>query len=156
MDSEVVVTADPAGTVVSKSSNPIYGYMRVEQARMMQDDTGFVRRVTLSALVVGSLKDLKAFGWEEGQVVSGKIIVKESLEPFNKKNPDKDFKMAGSSGVVCCVGDSPIYRKHFYVMSSKAEDGPVIEHTNGEEIKAVYSLAKESSSGEFSSEDFNL
>lgn len=155
MDTKVLVTADDAGNVIIKSArNPEYGHIRVQQTRMLIDETGFARRRKLSALIPGTIEDLKAFGWEDGNLVSGKIVVKESLEPFNKKDPERDYKVAGSSGIVCCDGDQPIYRKHFYTLSSVAED-KTIEHTNGEEIQAAYAEAKEVEV-DGNKEDFNL
>jgi len=154
MDSKVKVAADAAGNVVIKSGkNPEYGYIRVEQKRMVVDNTGFARMLPLSALIPGKVSDLAAFGWEAGQEVEGRVVVKESLQPFNRKSPERDYKVAGESGIVCSVGDQPIYRKHIYVLAGNSEDTS-IEHTNGDDITAAYALAK--ASGTSSSEDFAL
>lgn len=155
MDAKVVVAADKAGNVIVRSSNnPEYGHIRVEQTRMVIDDSGFARRKRLSALIPGLVEDLKGFGWEAGELVSGKIIVKESLTPFNANDPERDYKIAGNSGIVCCQDGQPIYRKNFFTLSSSAEDTSV-EHTNGEEIKAAYAELKETSAMK-PNEDFSL
>lgn len=155
MDTKVLVTADKAGSVIIKSeSNPEYGHIRVEQTRMVIDDNGFARRKKLSALIAGTVEDLAGFGWSANQLVDGKIIVKESLEPFNKKEPARDYKIAGDSGIVCSVEDQPIYRKHFYTMSSKSEDVSV-EHDNGEAIQAAYAASKQQGAIE-PNKDFDL
>jgi hypothetical protein len=155
MDSKVLVTADKAGNVIIKSaSNTEYGHIRVEQTRMVIDENGFARRKKLSALIPGTIGDLKAFSWSVGEQVDGKVIVKESLKPFNKRDPERDYKIAGLSGIVCCKDNQPIYRKHFYTLSSTAED-TAIEHTNSEEIQAAYAAVKEGQDVS-SSEDFNL
>lgn len=144
MDSKVQVTADKAGNVIVKSpNNPTYGHIRVEQTRMVIDENGFARRKKLSALIPGTIKDLSGFGWEAGNLVAGKVIVKESMTPFNKKDPERDYKVAGQSGVVCCSEGNPIFRKHFFVLNPNAED-VTIPHDNEEEIKAAYAeLAEE-------------
>lgn len=155
MDAKVVVAADKAGNVIVRSSNnPEYGHIRVEQTRMVIDESGFARRKKLSALIPGLVEDLKGFGWEAGELVSGKIIVKESLTPFNANDPERDYKIAGNSGIVCCQDGQPIYRKNFFTLSSSAEDTSV-EHTNGEEIKAAYAELKETSAMK-PNQDFSL
>ena len=155
MDARVVVAADTAGNVIVRSSNnPEYGHIRVEQTRMVIDDSGFARKKKLSALIPGLVEDLKGFGWTSGELVDGKIIVKESLTPFNTQEPERDYKIAGNSGIVCCQDGMPIYRKNFFTLSTSAEDTSV-EHTNGEEIKAAYAELKETSAMR-PNEDFSL
>jgi hypothetical protein len=155
MDAKVVVAADTAGNVIVRSSNnPEYGHIRVEQTRMVIDDSGFARKKKLSALIPGLVEDLKGFGWTSGELVDGKIIVKESLTPFNTQEPERDYKIAGNSGIVCCQDGMPIYRKNFFTLSTSAEDTSV-EHTNGEEIKAAYAELKETSAMR-PNEDFSL
>lgn len=156
MDAKVVVAADKAGNVIVRSSNnPEYGHIRVEQTRMVIDESGFARRKKLSALIPGLVEDLKGFGWEAGEQVEGKIIAKESLTPFNASDPERDYKIAGNSGIVCCQDGMPIYRKNFFTFNSGAQDTPSIPHTNGEEIKAAYAEMKENSAIK-PNEDFSL
>ena len=155
MDAKVKVGSDPTGNVVVKSkNNPEYGYIRVEQNRMVVDGKGFARMLPLSALIPGKVKDLAAFGWEAGQEVEGRVVVKESLQPFNRKSPERDYKVAGRSGIVCTVDGAPIYRKHIYVLAGNADDTSV-EHTNGDDITAAYALAKVGGS-DASDTDFTL
>lgn len=161
MDAKVIVTADEAGNVIIKSErNPEYGHIRVEQTRMVIDDNGFARKRKLSALIPGTVEDLKGFGWSAGEEVEGKIVIKESLTPFNKKDPERDYKIAGSSGIVCIGVDEetgetkPIYRKHLFSFNSKVVD-ETVEHINGEEIQAAYAEAKESGALK-PNDDFNL
>lgn len=143
MSKKVKVTADAAGNVIVRSSNnPEYGHIRVEQVKMMLDDNGFARKKKLSALIPGTVEDLAFFEWSANQEVEGTIIVKESLEPFNTRNPERDYKVAGQSGIICKMDDYPIHRKNFYVLDATAQDS-LIEHTNTEEIQAAYKLDKE-------------
>lgn len=137
-DSKVRVTADKGGSVIIPSEKNLeYGYIRVEQDRMLVDDKGFARKKTITALIPGKIEDLKGFGWVKDQEVEGKIIAKEQLKPFNSDDPKRDYKIAGKTNVICCVGEEPIYRKTFFTLSPKAED-VLLAHTNGEEIKAAY------------------
>jgi hypothetical protein len=143
MNSKVKVTADELGNVVVISkNNPEWGHIRLEQVRATIDDNGFVRKRTISALVHGTVEDLKSFSWYKNQEVSGKIVFKESLEPFNLNNPEKDYKIAGKTGIVCCQDGQPVYRKTFYTLNSSAED-VAVAHNNTEDIKAAYAQISE-------------
>lgn len=145
MKSNVTVTADKAGNVISVSkNNPEWGHIRVEQTRMEIDENGFARTNTYSALIPGEVKRLVAFGFTAGQILPGTIYVKESTTPFDKKNPERDLKVAGKSGIVCKIGDEPIYRKNFYHDNPATAD-ETIEHTNKAEITAAYEASKASS-----------
>ena len=151
--SKVRVTADAAGNVIIPSQkNPEWGYIRVQQTRMVIDDRGFARKKEVSALIPGTIADLKGFGWTKGAEVEGKIIVKEQLTPFNTEDPERDYKVAGETAVVCCVDGEPIYRKAFYTLNQNAHD-VTIEHTNGEDIKAAYAELSEKKAGAKSSID---
>lgn len=143
--SAVRVTAIDGNVVIPSRSNPKWGYIRVEQARIVIDDRGFGQIKPVSALIQGLIKDLKKFGWREGQELKGVIIFKEQLTPFNKKEPHRDYKVAGKSGIVCCIDGSPIYRKTFYKPNPNAQDVYILDdngnpmgHTNGDEIRLAY------------------
>jgi len=138
MNSKVKVTANEQGLVVVPSTNnPDYGHIRVTQdVTTIDENTGFVRRKSISALMPGKVEDLQAFGWKNNQEVSGKIVIKESLEPFNPNDPERDFKYAGDTGVICMLNGNPIYRKNFYTLNENAEDVKV-QHDNTAEIIAA-------------------
>ena len=146
MTSKVKVTADAAGNVVVPSANNSeYGHIRVEQTRVVFDDKGFARRKSISALIPGLIDDLKSLRWKAGQEIEGSIIAKESLTPFNTKEPERDYKVAGETGIVCCIDGQPIYRKTFYVRENNASDvfildsnGTPLTHNNGEAIRVAY------------------
>ena len=138
MNEKVKVTANPEGEVIITSEGSEYGYIRVVQQRAMIDESnGWLKVKDFSALIHGLVSDLNNLGWKEGQILPGKIVIREQLTPFNRKNPDKDFKIAGDTGIVCKQGDQPIYRNTFYSPNPLAGDVPV-PHTNGDEIKAAY------------------
>jgi hypothetical protein len=141
--SKVIVTADAAGNVIVPSKNNTdWGHIRVTQDRMVVDDNGFARKKNLSALIVGKISDLKGFGYKKDQEIEGKIIFKESLEPFNTSDPERDYKKAGKTGIICCQDGQPIYRKNFYKQDGESMD-VCVEHTNGDDIKVAYAAMKE-------------
>lgn len=135
MLSKVYVTANEAGQVVVPSKdNPNYGHIRVEQKRTVITDKGWVRSKVLSALMHGTVDELESLGFGAGEIIPGKIVIKESLTPFNAKDPSLDFKVAGKTGIVCMVGEQPIYRKCFYNQSGTDVD-ETIAHTNSDAIR---------------------
>jgi hypothetical protein len=145
MNSKVVVLADETtGAVVNVSNNnPEYGYIRVQQVRTMIDDNGFLRRKPISALIPGTLAELKESAFFAGQQLDGKIVVEESLEPFNDKTPERDLKVAGETGIVCTLGGLPIYRRTKFSFDAIGAD-TLIKHDNVEELKAAYNRGKSS------------
>lgn len=145
MNSKVVVLADETtGAVVNVSTNnPEYGYIRVQQVRTMIDDNGFLRRKPVSALIPGTISELKESGFFAGQQLDGKILVEESLEPFNEKTPERDLKIAGETGIVCTLGGLPIYRRTKFSFDSFGVD-TLVKHDNVEELRTAYAKGKSS------------
>lgn len=145
MNSKVKVVADEAGNIIRVSkNNPEWGHILVEQTRRIIDENNFIRTRRVSALIHGKVDELKDLGWVGNQELPGKIVVKERLEPFNVEEPERDYKIAGETKIVCCYEGMPIYRKAFYTENLSAFD-ETQPHTNGEEIAAAYK-AKEGSS----------
>lgn len=141
----VTVVADATGNVIVPSKNNVeWGYIQLKQRRMIIDENNFVRPVDLSVLIPGKIEDLKSFGYQKGQILDGKIIFKEQLTPFDKKDDTKDRKIAGETMIPCLQDGQQIYRKNFYTLDEKAIDVPCL-HTNVEEIKAAFAALKESS-----------
>lgn len=133
----VTVTADPSGqAVVASQNNPEFGYVRVAQTRNIVDERGWLKNKPVAALILGKTADLRET-YQANQELEGKIVIKESLTPFNKKSPEKDLKVAGETGITCMVGDKPIYRKAFYSQDADAKD-VLVQHTNVAAIKAKY------------------
>lgn len=134
MNKKVVVVASQEGVVARPNpNNPEFGHIRVSQTSM-QMENGFARKVSRTALINGKLAELRELGLKAGEELDGKIIVKESLTPFNKENPDSDLKLAGETGVPCTIGGQKIYRKSFYVTDNSTD--VLIAHDNTDEIKA--------------------
>jgi hypothetical protein len=158
--SAVIVTAISGNVVIPSRQNAKWGHIRVEQERIIIDEKGFGRMKQVSALIPGLIKDLRRFNWHEGQELKGTIIFKEQMMPFNPKEPQRDYKIAGKTGIVCCIDGSPIYRKTFYSANPDAQDvlildarGNPISHTNGDEIRLAYKQLAEFSLDKSSIDD---
>ena len=146
MNSKVIVLADETtGAVVNVSNNPEYGYIRVQQVRTMIDDNGFLRRKPISALIPGTIAELKDSNFYLGQSLDGKIVVEESLTPFNEKTPERDLKVAGDTGIVCTLGGQPIYRRTRMSFDANVSD-TLIKHDNVEQLRAAYANATKANS----------
>ena len=155
MNSKVTVVADPTtGAVINKSSNPEYGYVKLAQPRTTIDDNGFLRKTVLTALIQAPVAILQEMGYYAGQQLDGKIIIKESLTPFNKKDPSRDLKVAGRSGIPCTADGNPIYRKTVFAQAVNAED-ITIQHDNTEELRNAY-MAEQSISAIQPNKDFSI
>ena len=123
MSKQVRVVADEFGNVVNISpNNPEYGYVRLEQEVHQISENGWLKVSRRSTLLKGTVTDLVNAKFTPDMVIPGKIIVKESLEPFNQENPEKHLKIAGDSGIVCNIGGQPIYRDTFYTRNEAADD----------------------------------
>jgi len=142
MSNKVKVTADKNKNVFTvNEKNTELGWITVEQDVFQINDRGWLKSVTRTALIHGRIDDLKATGYTKGTELPGKIVVLESLTPFNTQNPDTDLKVAGGTGVICRLDDQPIYRKAFYTTNLNLND-EFIAHTNTEEIKEVMEAQK--------------
>lgn len=141
MNPFVIVCPNEDNSVITLSkNNPEYGYIRVTQERLLINKKGWVSIRPLSALVQADVNTLKMLNWEANKQLKGQIVIKESFESFTPDNPDKDLKIAGETGIPCCVDGQPIYRKCFYDPTGNDVDD-LIQHNNTEEIKiAVKSL----------------
>lgn len=141
MDPKVYVVGDPTtnAVVVQSKNNPDYGYVRVIQLRTMVGADGFYRKLEVPALIHGFTSDLVHAGYHIGQVLLGRVIIKESLTPFNILEPNRDLKIAGTSGVTCTIDNKPIYRRTIYTEVNSIEE-TLIAHDNIEEIRAANKL----------------
>ena len=157
---KVKVSANAQGAVIVPSeSSEGYGYIRLEQERVFVNDKNWVSANKLSTILYGTIENLSRCNYTAGMELPGKIVVKESLEPFNLDNPSKDYKIAGKTGIVCCLDGQPIYRKTFYNASGNDSD-VLISHNNTEAIKkaavSVVEESEETSEVSESTQDFEL
>ena len=157
MQSKVVVKADETtGSVINVSTkNSMYGFIKVEQIKTIIDDNGFLSAKPISALIIGSLVYLKLTGFHAGQKLDGKIVIEESLTPFNEKNAEREIKIAGDTGILCTVEGQPIYRRTRFSYNAAIPD-VFVKHDNIEELRAAYSPLKNVVSKMKPSEEFNI
>ena len=145
MNSKVKVLKNEDGSVLNVSErNPEYAWVRVQQIKTIVDETGFLRRKPVSAVVSGHIDDMKAMNFFADQELPGNVLIKESLVPFNTKDPQRDLKIAGDTGIVCTLEGLPIYRKTYWSTKPNVEE-VLVQHDNKEQIKAAFSNASSNS-----------
>ena len=159
MNSKVTVAGDSeTKSVIVVSDNSEYGYVRLEQVRSIIDDNNFLKRKVISTLIHSTVDELEQMNFYMGQELPGNILIKESLEPFNSKNPERDLKIAGDTGIVCKFEGNPIYRRTYYSVSSNGQD-TFIQHDNVDELRAAYDASKVTNSNAVKSaqgEEFDI
>jgi hypothetical protein len=156
--SKVTVVGDPTtkAVIVVSENNPIYGYVKLTQKVSIVDDNGFLRLKPISTLLHSTVEELEAMNFYAGQELPGKIVIQESLKPFNEKAPQRDLKVAGSTGIVCTLNGNPIYRRTIYKADSSMEN-TLIQHDNVEQLRTAYATAGRSSAIKpNTSEDFSI
>jgi hypothetical protein len=145
MDSKVKVLKNEDGSVLTVSEkNPEYAWVRVQQIRTVVDDNGFLRRKPVSAIIPGHVDDMKAMNFFADQELPGKILIKEALIPFNAKDPQRDIKIAGDTGIPCTLEGLPIYRKTYYSTKNNVED-IFVQHDNKDQIKSAFNTSSSNS-----------
>ncbi len=131
MNNLVTVRKNEDGTFISKTKNNDIGFVIYEQ-KAVELRNGWYADKSLSALVLGPIALLESM--DHSKPLTGKIIVREQLEPFNEKDLTYKLKYAGDSGIVCMQGDSAIYRTTEFTADLNAQS-TFIQHTNSAEIR---------------------
>ena len=129
-----IIPHDLVSVIRVSQNNSEFGHVRLQQERVTFGNTGWVNRKTVSTLLHGKVEDLREMGIQNMKELPGKIVIRESLEPFNSTDPDRDLKIAGDTGIICCQDGQPIYRKTMYTADVNAED-VLVAHNNGEAIR---------------------
>lgn len=140
--SVVIVKDDMNNAIRVSKNNAEYAHIRLSQERTMINSNGWLQTKQVTALIHGKTEELIASGIKKFKKLPGNIVIKESLTPFNKNNPDRDLKMAGNTGIVCCIDGQPIYRTTKYDATGTQED-ELIAHNNSESIREANAASME-------------
>ena len=137
MQNQVEILVDDMNNVVCLSkNNPEYGYIKLEYKNVSIDKNNWLKPITITTLIMGKTKNLTVFvkSLNGNMKLPGKIIIIESLTPFDKQYPDKNLKYAGDTGIICCLDGEPIYRKTEYTNNINATN-TLIDHNNNDVIR---------------------
>tara|TARA_B100001741_G_scaffold112190_1_gene92173 strand:+ start:186 stop:1220 length:1035 start_codon:yes stop_codon:yes gene_type:complete len=133
--SKVQVVVDASGNTIRQlpKDNPDYGFIKLEQSRIMIDTNNFVNIKRFSTLIRGKIKELEQTGLQHVREIDGKIYVIEQVTPFNVENPDYDLKYDSITNNVCVTPEGgPIYSKTFYSHDENVSD-TLVPHNNIED-----------------------
>lgn len=144
MYSPVTLSADDNGMVIRQSkNNPEYGFVVLKQTRTIiqsnpanPKNIGWLKTQSMTTLLKGKMEELKMYGFTKDTVLPGKIVVKESTTPFSEEDPDQHLKIAGDTGIVCCIHGEPIYRISYYSADPNEQD-EFVQHDNVDAIRSA-------------------
>lgn len=135
MKNQVKIVPNEMGAKIRISKNNAeYAHVLLKQEKAFIGTNGWVKKNTLHTLLHGRLEDLQEIGIASLDSLPGQIVVKESTTPFNEQNPDVDLKIAGKTGIICCIHGEPIYRKAFYDAACTMDD-ELVAHNNNDAIR---------------------
>jgi hypothetical protein len=126
LSNQPIVKAHPTtGAIVTYFDNAkgdTFGKIRVDQ-RSPVINNGFMSFANRSAFITldnDTAKEMETILEEDKPYpIAGKVVVKESLEPFYK---DQEPKRKGSDGEVITHLGAPVYRETNYVFDLDAQD----------------------------------
>lgn len=136
----VYVAGDDMGNVITVSNNNSdYGWITLKQDALDMSN-GWANKKTRSAIIMGLVSVLEDFNLTHGEVLPGKIVIREQTEPFS--TPDRDVKRAGAEGPILTDADgNTIYRKTFFKDQAYLDSNPdqavdvTIQYANVEEVR---------------------
>ena len=160
-DNKVRVVADENGNVIRQSRNPEIGYIVLRQEQDEISKSGWINTKTRTALLKGTIDQLKNQKLRKNSTLPGKIVVFETTTPLSSLDPERGLKRAGKDGIICCTADGePIYRETYWDPTGEDTD-TMIAHANGDAIreanaaKAEETEPAEETEKEYSAIDFS-
>lgn len=94
--------------------------INLEQVENYCDQSGYLTRIPRKAAILSRIEDALYMEYVAGDKLSGKIVIKESIEPVIPQDPE--FLLKWEEGRVCRHQGKPIYRKQFYWPDTSIED----------------------------------
>ena len=120
----VVVKHPETGLIITPSVNkPEFGTIRIDQEANVFNNSFFVVQKR-TAFVRGRITDLESLGLKDGSTLDGKIIRKESFEPFYE---NQEPKINPQTNEVILTDGRPTYLEFEYTEDKNASDHWVAE-----------------------------
>ena len=114
-----VASHPKTGAVITVSSNnPEYGTIRLDE-ESVQFQNNFMNKTRRSVFIRGKVVDLESLGYKANQALAGKIIKRESFEPFYE---GQEPKMNPTTGDIVLKDNKPVYLEFIYTLDAKAQD----------------------------------
>lgn len=114
-----VASHPETGAVITVSTNkPEYGTIRLDE-ETIQFQNNFMNKSRRSVFIRGKVADLESLGYKANQALAGKIIKRESFEPFYE---GQEPKMNPTTGDIVLKDNKPVYLEFLYTLDAKAQD----------------------------------
>ena len=114
-----VASHPTTGAVITVSTNnPEYGTIRLDE-ETIQFQNNFMNKSRRSVFIRGKVADLESLGYKAKQALAGKIIKRESFEPFYE---GQEPKMNPTTQEVVLKDNKPVYLEFIYTLDAKAQD----------------------------------
>ena len=114
-----VASHPTTGAVITVSTNnPEYGTIRLDE-ETIQFQNNFMNKSRRSVFIRGKVADLESLGYKANQALAGKIIKRESFEPFYE---GQEPKMNPTTQEVVLKDNKPVYLEFIYTLDAKAQD----------------------------------
>jgi len=116
----VKVIAHPeTGAVITVSkNNSQYGTIRLDSENVSFEG-GFVNKSRRTAFIRGKVEDLQSLNFKTGQMLSGKIVKKESFTPFYEGQRPK---INPSNGEIILTNGEETFLDYTYTSDANAAD----------------------------------
>lgn len=122
---QVKVIAHPeTGNVITPNPNkPEFGTVRLDQT-VISRENGFINRSSRTSFLHGKIEDLELMDWKAGQVINGKIVRKQSYEPFYEGQTPKIYPSGHPrAGESVLTNGRESYFQDIYTEDMDAYDG---------------------------------
>lgn len=114
-----VVVHPTTGLVITPSTNnPAWGTFRVDSENVSME-SGILNKSKRSAFIRGKIEDLESLGLRANQSLPGKIVKRESFEPFYEGQP---VKINPTTGETVLTNGRPTYIEFVYTDNAQAPD----------------------------------
>lgn len=126
--SKVKIVAHPeSGKIVTPTSNPEFGTIRVDSSEIVFANN-FMSEQKRTAFITGPTALLEQVYTQEGQTLQGRIVKLESFEPFYEGQSPKIYPEGhANAGQEVLTEGKPTYLRYVYSQDSSAPDRFIME-----------------------------
>lgn len=139
MPVKVVAHPETGAVVTPSTKNPLWGTFRVDTENVSMEN-GIFNKSKRSAFIRGKIEDLNAAGLTVGKILPGKIIKRESFEPFYEGQP---AKINPSNGETVLTNGMQTYIEFVYTQDANATDYWVDQEPAEVDANATNALAEQ-------------
>lgn len=104
--------------ITVSENNPEYGTIRLDE-ESIQFQNNFMNKTRRSVFIRGKVVDLESLNYKANQALAGKIIKRESFEPFYE---GQSPKINPTTQKVVLKDNKPVYLEFVYTLDMKAQD----------------------------------